>query len=108
MAHEEAGKLSYTDCITLTCKVQRNVVKGWGESRTVLWLCCFHTPQRSCTTAPGEELELEGKDEMRKKVMDVFYALACFCVKERVSLSFVYCALSPQRFYSPSFHSVEC
>ena len=66
----------------------------WGESRAVLWLYCFNTPQHSCATASGvEESELEEleeeKDEMRKNVMDVFYALARFCVKERVSLSSV-------------------
>ena len=40
----------------------------WGESCTVLWLYRFHTPQRSCATATGEE-ELEeddDDDEMRK------------------------------------------
>ena len=37
----------------------------------------------------------------------IFYALARFRVKEQVSLSSVYCALSPRWFYSPSFHSVE-
>ena len=39
--------------------------------------------------------------------MDVFNALARFRVKERMSLSSVYCTLSPPRFYSSSFHSVE-
>jgi len=29
----------------------------------------------------------EEKDEMRKDAMDVFYALARFCMKEQVSLS---------------------
>ena len=39
--------------------------------------------------------------------MDVFFALAHFYVKERVSLSSVQCELSPRQFYSLSFHSVE-
>ena len=121
----------------------------WGQSRAVLWLYRFHTPQRSCATATGKE-ELEDKYfELKKKlvgsrwgapnsnyllvmstlvmpfthsfvrysdgrrirrrkrrnaenVMDVFNALVLFRVKERVSLS------SPQWFYSPSYHSVEC
>ena len=43
----------------------------WGESRAVLWLYRFNTPQHSCATASGvEESELEEleeeKDEMRK------------------------------------------
>ena len=45
------------------------------------------------------------KRQNAKNVMDVFYALARFRVKERVTLSSV---LSPRQFYSPSFHSVEC
>ena len=65
----------------------------WGDSRAVLWLYRFNAPQHSCATASGEEEseleELEEKDEMWKNVIDVFYALARFCAKERVSLSSV-------------------
>jgi len=52
---------------------------------------------------------LEGKrrNAKKKNVMDVFNTLARLRVKERLSLYSVYCALSPRRFYSPSFHSVE-
>ena len=57
----------------------------WCESLAGLWLYCFHTPQRSCATAPGgEEIEEEEKDEMRKMSWTFFYALARLRVKERV------------------------
>ena len=60
----------------------------WGESRAVQWLYRFYTTRRSCATAPGEE-ELELERRNAENVLDVFYALARFRVKEWVSLSSV-------------------
>ena len=61
----------------------------WVERRDVLWLYRFHTPQRSCATAPGEEELAEELRRSAENVMDVFYVLARLRVKERVSLSSV-------------------
>ena len=62
------------------------------ETRTALWLYRFHAPQHSCITVPGEkELELQKNKKKKKmrKMTDIFYMLARFRVKERISLSFV-------------------
>ena len=95
----------------LTSKVQRNALGRKPRSSVVILLPYSSSLVRN-SYRRRRIRRIRRKDEMRKMSWTfsmrwhIFYALACFRVKEWVSSSSVYCALSPRPFYSPGFHSV--
>ena len=81
-------KLENCHIQTASCWHLRYKGIKWGECHTVLWLNHFHTPQHSYARASGEEKLEEIEEERRNagNVVDIFYALARFHLKERVAL----------------------
>ena len=91
VAYEETGKSSYTDCIALTSKVQRNAVGRNPRSSVVISFPYSSAFVRYSVGRRRIRIRIVKRRRRRnvENVMDIFHALARSRVKGRVSLSSV-------------------